>query len=153
MVVTVEICGRPEVSVRAGGLGVSLRVTVTACARGHALPTCPPARQHRPHWQHYQHHLTNIGASPTAPPTLSPQRLAILRAPCYKCFILHHCLCLLIIYELNQIFKLLCSPHFIPGPLLLGAVYRSKSKANLPWIRLHDNVKNFLHIGCAWGRR
>ena len=26
---------------RAGGLGVSLRVTVTACARGHALPTCP----------------------------------------------------------------------------------------------------------------
>lgn len=31
----------------AGGLGVSLRVTVTACARGHALPTCLPARQHR----------------------------------------------------------------------------------------------------------
>lgn len=34
-------------SAGAGGLGVSLRVTVTACARGHALPTCPPARQHR----------------------------------------------------------------------------------------------------------
>lgn len=34
---------------RAGGLGVSLRVTVTACARGHALPTCPPARQRHQH--------------------------------------------------------------------------------------------------------
>lgn len=39
----------------AGGLGVSLRVTVTACARGHALPTCPPARQHHPQRQRNQH--------------------------------------------------------------------------------------------------
>lgn len=43
-----EESGEPEGAPRAGGLGVSLRVTVTACARGHALPTCPPARQHHP---------------------------------------------------------------------------------------------------------
>lgn len=43
--------GGPEVG--AGGLGVSLRVTVTACARGHALPTCSPARH-----QHSQHSST-----------------------------------------------------------------------------------------------
>lgn len=39
---------RDFLSAGAGGLGVSLRVTVTACARGHALPTCPPARQAPP---------------------------------------------------------------------------------------------------------
>lgn len=46
----VEIFRRAEVAVRAGGLGVSLRVTVNACARGHALPTCPPTRHHHPQW-------------------------------------------------------------------------------------------------------
>lgn len=40
--------GRREAALGAGGLGVSLRVTVIACARGHALPTCPPARQRCP---------------------------------------------------------------------------------------------------------
>lgn len=44
-----------ESAARAGGLGVSLRVTVIACARGHALPTCPPARQHYPPHQRHKH--------------------------------------------------------------------------------------------------
>lgn len=69
----------------AGGLGVSLRVTVTACARGHALPTCPPARQHRLR-------------PPSRPPT--PRALAaLLCVSRSECFIFHYCACLLIIYE------------------------------------------------------
>lgn len=66
---------RPGVAVGAGGLGVSLRVTVTACARGHALPTCPPARQHRPHQlpanRREQHAVRQVQGFAVAAPLLT----------------------------------------------------------------------------------
>lgn len=97
----------------AGGLGVSLRVTVTACARGHALPTCPPARQHR------LQHEPRTDSAPSRPPT--PRALAtLLCVSRSECFIFHYCACLLIIYE-EQIkySRCLIVPVFGTEPLLL----------------------------------
>lgn len=145
---------RPGVAVGAGGLGVSLRVTVTACARGHALPTCPPARQHHPH------RLPPTGTSSTpsvkyraslSAPLLTLLHRELRHTVCFLLEIFHISLLFMpahYLWGVNQIFKLPCGSHSGTGLLLLYTFcafrYAVELQKNLPPVGLCDRVQPLL---------